>query len=144
MEENHCIIVILFDLIGKLQEWCDKEKKKIAFGIMSNGTLANPDVISKLVSYGLEEIQITLDVVQEINDMRRKYQNGRVSFCTVYKNLLKCLELPISVILRVNLDESNVGLFADFLSLLKLNGIIYSGTLSLAAVDPVPFRGACK
>ncbi|MEO0265171.1 MAG: radical SAM protein [candidate division WOR-3 bacterium] len=137
---------ILFDLIGKLQEWCDKKRKKITFGIMSNGTLANPDVISKLVSYGLEEIQITLDGVQEINDMRRKYQNGRGSFCTVYKNLLKCLEFHISVILRVNLDESNVDLFADLLSLLKLNGIIYKRNfkLSLAAVDPVPFRGACK
>lgn len=108
--------------------------------IITNGYYFTEENIVKLISSGIQEVQITLDGKREIHDSRRPLANGKGTFDTIIRNLDAYYNGPyrdnLIIALRVNIDKSN---YQDFINLHKMlkeryhseKLIIYPGIVTL-------------
>ncbi len=85
------------------------KKRNYIIDIVSNGVDLNyyVDLFNKYKST-LDHIQITVDGVKEIHDKRRIFHNGQGSFDLIMKNIKLAIENNILIILRVNVDDTNI------------------------------------
>ena len=85
------------------------KKRNYTIDIVSNGVDLNyyVDLFNKYKST-LDYIQITVDGVKEIHDKRRIFHNGQGSFDLIMKNIKLAIENNILIILRVNVDDTNI------------------------------------
>ena len=99
-------------------------KKNIIFSSLcvTNGYSINRDVAAKLVKYGLNAMQITLDGPREVHNMRRPLKNGSGTYDTIINNL-KDIAGIIPIYLRTNIDKDNVDCFPRLLDELEENGL---------------------
>lgn len=94
--------------IAKLVKYiADKYRITYVFGIMTNGTLISENQIKELKKLGLWNIQVTLDGDLSVHDVKRIFINGNGTFSTIINNIEKILQ-HISIVIRVNIDESNI------------------------------------
>ena len=82
--------LINFALIEKIVKYIKNNFKfqKIYFGITTNGTLLNENIINFLIKNGFN-IKISLDGPQEIHDRYRIFRKGKGTFDIIIKNLEK-------------------------------------------------------
>ncbi len=92
------------------------------FSIVTNGSMLTKNMADDLYGYGLRYAQITLDGPREVHDSRRYFVNRRGSFDIILKNLLYVQDL-LNVVLRINIDYSNIDDFDELLYELKNMGI---------------------
>ena len=85
------------------------KKRNYTIDIVSNGVDLNyyVDLFNKYKNI-LDHIQITVDGVKEIHDKRRIFHNGQGSFDLIMKNIKLAIENNILIILRVNVDDTNI------------------------------------
>lgn len=85
------------------------KKRKYTVDIVSNGVDLN-HYIKLFNEYKdtLKHIQITVDGVKEIHDKRRIFHDGRGSFDLIMNNIKLSIENDITIVLRVNVDSSNI------------------------------------
>lgn len=98
---------IIEDLSQKILALTDKLNIEYKAGITTNGVLLSESVFSKLVSYKIQDFQITLDGSQEVHDKQRVFLNGKGSFEIIYRNLL-CIRNSsenFGAIVRTNIGE---------------------------------------
>lgn len=99
----------------------DKTKKrKFSLDIVSNGVDLNYfiDTFNKYKDT-LKHIQITVDGVKTIHDQRRIFHNGKGSFDLIIKNIGLALENNIKIVLRVNVDGTNINELPELADELK-------------------------
>ena len=85
----------------------EADKRNIALAIVTNGY--SLDIyLERLKKSNIREIQITLDGVGEVHDIRRPLRGGKGTFEKVSRNISKCLESGISVNLRAVIDKQNI------------------------------------
>jgi uncharacterized protein len=85
------------------------KKRKFSLDIVSNGV----DLQYFIVTFNkykdtLKHIQITVDGVKAIHDKRRIFHDGRGSFDLIIKNIELALNNDITIVLRVNVDGTNI------------------------------------
>lgn len=56
----------------------------------------------------IRQFQITLDGIEEVHNLTRKYLSGEGSFQDVVKNIDMCLELKIPIVVRINIGKKNI------------------------------------
>lgn len=78
--------------------------------LITNGYLMNSSVINRLSKVNITSIQVTVDGTKSIHDARRLTKNGNGTFDKIINNVDIILSKyeKIHVIIRVNLDKSNV------------------------------------
>lgn len=81
--------------------------------IITNGTVMNYDIIEKLVSYGIESYQITIDGPKEMHDQRRPMKSGESGWDIIIDNIRLLSRKGASVSVRINIDKENVCLIKD-------------------------------
>jgi len=106
-----------------VQKLTQKLGVKLQTRLVTNGYLMTPKIIKKLLPFGLTEIHVTLDGVEESHNKRRPLKNGKGSFKTVFDNLIQVskLDKPIEITCRISFDRSNIKDIPALLDLIKEN-----------------------
>ena len=75
----------------------------------TNGYLLTPDVFSRLVSWGINSFQITVDGPDHAHDAHRPLKDGGGTFDQILSNVLamRSFPEPFYVALRINFDRTN-------------------------------------
>jgi uncharacterized protein len=86
----------------------------------TNGYLLTPDVAEKLISWGVQRFQVTLDGTAEDHDKSRPGRNGEPTFEVIFRNLLALKQRPevFRLDLRINFDQNNRDRLTEFVDLL--------------------------
>lgn len=95
------------------------KKRNYTIDIVSNGVDLNHyiDLFNKYKDI-LNHIQITVDGIKEIHDKRRIFHDGRGSFELIMNNIKLAIENDIVIVLRVNVDSTNINELSDLGNLL--------------------------
>ncbi len=102
--------------VCKTKKFSKKTGIKSKFKIITNGTLFH-EKMSKLFSKNsLVYTQITLDGDKKLNDKRRPLLNESISsFNLIYENIPKFMKISKKVVIRINLDNSNIDSIEEFI-----------------------------
>ncbi|NUV00532.1 hypothetical protein XO12_10720 [Marinitoga sp. 1154] len=95
-------------------------EKKIIYesSIITNGYLLNKKIIEKLKEIKVTHLQITVDGIKELHDVRRFLANKKGTFDIIMKNI-KYAEREFNIALRINLDKKIYENFDEFLNYLE-------------------------
>lgn len=113
----HKDLITLF--VSKLKEFTDNNNIELYFDIITNGYLLDKEIINFLDKYGLKEIQITIDGIDEVHDKRRPLRNGEGSFDKIIKNIMHAPKFNGCFVIRVSFDNDNIEDIKKLLSYLK-------------------------
>lgn len=98
---------IIYDLADRLIAICNKSKITYSAMMVSNGFLMKKDVAKELAARGLNLVQITLDGSEEHHDVRRHLLSKKGTYQKIGNVEEWIDEIPITVNIRVNIDERN-------------------------------------
>jgi uncharacterized protein len=94
-------------------------KRNYTIDIVSNGVdLSYFLDLFKKYKNTLKHIQITVDGVKKVHDQRRIFHNGKGSFDLIINNMKLAIQNEILIVLRVNVDGSNINELSDLADLL--------------------------
>lgn len=99
--------------------------------MITNGSLINDEILKKLKSIKVSNIQITIDGTKEKNDKRRLSKDGTPTYQKLVNNVKKTADCGIGVEVRMNTDNINK---EDYLKLVDIfkeydNVDVYMGHL---------------
>lgn len=120
---------ILKDAVKKLKESSVRKNKKISFGVTTNGTLLNDEIINFLCENFQYSLSVSIDGNKEIHDQNRKFANGKGSFDLVINNALKVLQKRKDVRIRMTFNTKSVNSLCD--------NILYLIELGFKTIVPV-------
>ncbi len=110
---------LIRDDFWQILENCFRNKDKITYGILSNGTLLDKDSVQKLKALGIDYFQVSLEGLEEINDKIR----GKGSF----KKIINALELlnsySISSSISMTITKANIQEVPNIICLAKEIGV---------------------
>lgn len=99
---------IIFALSARLHEITQRRNVRSTSSMVSNGYMLDREVATRLHGLGFQLIQVTLDGSQPFHDQRRALHSKRGTYDTIIDNLREWIEdVPIKIVLRVNIDERN-------------------------------------
>lgn len=77
------------------------------FQLVSNGFLLNRERLTQLRSYGLVDLQVTVDGTRETHNARRKHAGGRNTYDQIWENALLAIEIGINTRILSVVDSHN-------------------------------------
>lgn len=109
------------DLAPFFAETAKREGLRFSSHMTTNGYLLTDDVAGRLLSWGINDFQITLDGLPEHHNKHRPGRDGSGTYQTIYDNLVKLSERDedFSVTIRVNFDKTNIDGLEAFLNSLQ-------------------------
>lgn len=124
---------IIINLSKKINKLCTINHVNVSYSITTNGYLLDSTLISMLKQNGLEIVKITLDGSAKIHDTRRKLKSGKGTFDKIIENISKIQELSIAILVRVNIDKSNIDYYSNVVDILKKyrNVTVYPAIVTL-------------
>lgn len=115
---------IIKGLSKRFIEMCKKRGVNYRAGIVTNGYLLTPEVVSELSDLSIHSIQVTLDGTKEQHDQRRPLINGGPTYDTIISNIRKSKDnLPCVISLRINIDKENVDKIDPIINILRENNL---------------------
>lgn len=113
----HINLIKLF--VGELFNYTKSNGIELKLALITNGYLLKQDIVTFLISHGLEEIQITLDGVGEVHDRRRPLRGGGDTFRTIIENVKALKKFDGRFLFRVSFDKSNISNVKKLLKYIK-------------------------
>lgn len=110
--------------------------------IISNGYLLTRKNVDRLLRCGVVGCQVTIDGPEEIHDRRRMLKNGGKTWKRIVDNLKHSLSKSLSMVVRINIDKTNIGYIESLFSDFKRIGIFDKVSFSLGLVTK--FGKVCK
>lgn len=109
------------DLAPFFVEECEKHEVFLSSHMTTNGYLLTPEVATSLLSWRINEFQITMDGLQEDHDCNRPTRDGEGTFQTIFDNLVSLSQRDdsFSVSIRVNYDQANASRLDKFVLLIE-------------------------
>jgi uncharacterized protein len=97
---------------------CTERGVRPGISLITNGLLLTPDVVDRLVPYGLYGVKITLDGDRDTHNRMRPLRGRQGTFDRIIENVRKVAhKVPITI--GGNFDESSVDSYPDLLDFLK-------------------------
>ena len=153
---------VMYTLAERAHRSAQARGTTLAISIITNGLLLTPEIVDRLVPYGLRGVKITLDGDRDTHNRMRPLRGGQGTFDRIVENVRRVAgRVPIAI--GGNFDESSVDSYPallDFLAgqefadkLVKVNfkPVIATrppapkGLLPLTPVDAAgkPLNGTC-
>lgn len=104
---------IIRELSNRFIQICDEHNIVYSAGIITNGYLLTPDVVTELTKYHVNFYQITIDGTRETHNKSRPLRNGNGTYDRIFENLQNCIDLLPMVSLRINVSKNNVTAIND-------------------------------
>ena len=115
----------------------------VSRNLVTNGYLLSLEIIARLQALGdWDVVQVTLDGLPEVHDVRRVLRSGRGTWRRIVDNCGRALEAGLPVNFRVNVDGRNLDTLPDLLDLLAAEGVLPEAGISLGFV--VDSTDACS
>jgi uncharacterized protein len=153
---------VVYYLAGRLWTASKRRGVDLLVNVITNGLLLKPEVVDRLVPFGLNGVKVTLDGDREAHDRRRRLRGGQGTFDRVVRNL-RDVAGRVRLTIGGNFDASNVEAypallaflreqpFADAIDRVSFKPIIRqalappSGRIPVTAIDADgrPLGGAC-
>lgn len=100
------------DIVRKLSmrmiAFCNEKEIMYRASIITNGYLVDDTTVDLFKQCWIRTVQITIDGSKKVHDVRRKLINGNGTYEKVKNAIFLLAENDISVVVRVNLDKSNI------------------------------------
>lgn len=96
--------------------------KQIRYSCQSNGTLLTDEIIDFIKGNGIS-VGISIDGPRKVNDLLRKFPNGKGSFDSIVKGIEKLSRNNISFSVLSVISNQNIGYIIETLAFLKEMGI---------------------
>jgi uncharacterized protein len=126
-------ILPIYDISWHIREWAEKKGVDFSFGIITNGSLINPDLIDKFLTVGLKEIRISIDGDREAHNQKRPFSDGQPTFDLVINNIKSVID-KVNIGVVGNFDRENYASIPRFLDYLAKENILYK----LSKIDFMP------
>lgn len=134
---------IIYDLSNRIKQLCEDNSVTYSAGMVSNGSLFEPDDIDKFKEYHIDRVQFTIDGPPEIHNKRRISISGEDSFGRIIEVVNLLLGNNIKVNIRINIDKNNISHIDILLFLLKDLVKDYS-KLSISFGKVTAYTEVCK
>lgn len=103
------------------KKFCCEKEIELSIDIITNGYLLDKEKINTLLKYDLNGVQITLDGMPEIHNVRRPLINGNETFEKIIQNIDSLLLSSIrELTIRINYDKNNCDNISNLLRFLSL------------------------
>lgn len=102
--------------------------------LVSNGYLLDKENVDALIRDRISLVQVTIDGPQRFHDQRRVLHNGEGTWQTIIDNLKYPLSKGMSVVVRMNIDKSNIDYIEELIEVLKQEEIFDKIRFSLGLV----------
>jgi len=109
---------VMYELADRM--WHATESRDIAMyvNIITNGLLLTPEVVDRMLPYGLNGIKITLDGDRDTHNRMRPLRGGQGTFDRIVENV-RAVAGRVKIAIGGNFDESSVDSFPALLDFLK-------------------------
>ena len=104
---------IIERLSCRIASLCKENQVEYTCSMISNGFLINNRVLKMFETIGLSTIQITVDGDEKTHNSRRRLKNGDATYQQIMDNIQKLSSVPIQVVVRVNIDKTNIDTFSQ-------------------------------
>ncbi|CAN5671970.1 geopeptide radical SAM maturase [soil metagenome] len=108
---------VAYDLSERL--WTASQARGVAMqiNVITNGLLLTPEVVDRLLPFGLNVVKITLDGDRDTHNRMRPLRGGQGTFDKIISNIRKVAD-RCTISLGGNFDESSVGSYPALLDFL--------------------------
>ncbi|MFA5793823.1 MAG: SPASM domain-containing protein [Candidatus Brocadiia bacterium] len=127
----------ILHIAGVLNAWAREQCLRFSFGMITNGSLIDKDLIERLTGYGLTSLRVTLDGDREHHDRRRPFINGRGSFDSIVAKIDSIID-KVGVEIGGNFDRDNLDSFRKLLDFMDAKG--WAGKIQRVLFAPVVAR----
>ena len=118
--------LLYFDIVRymsqEITEICQDNKCRLKMDIVSNGYLLTEEIVEELENLGFFKIQITIDGMKDNHNVRRPLRGGGGTFDKIVENLSLFDDSSMSVLIRMNTDNTNCVDFVELKALIDSLG----------------------
>ncbi|MCK5289177.1 MAG: radical SAM protein, partial [Candidatus Omnitrophica bacterium] len=114
----------IYNISWHLKQWADSNGVRFGFGIITNGSLINPELIDKLLAVGLKELRISIDGYRQEHNKKRPFTNGMPTFDIIIDNIKSVID-KVRVGIMGNFDRENYESIFRFLDYLENEGLFH-------------------
>lgn len=127
----------------KVIEVCDEKNIEYYSHMVTNGVLLDYETALMLTKEcRVRGVQITLDGVEQVNNLTRRLNNGGDSFSIITNNIENIKEL-INVVIRMNVSKNNIGEPIKLIEYITERGWVGQVHLYFAPVEANTEASAC-
>ena len=109
---------VVYYLAERLWHACDARGVRMSINIITNGLLLTPEVVDRLLPFGLNGVKITLDGDRDTHDRMRPLRGGQGTFDRIIDNIRKVAH-KCRIAIGGNFDESSVDSYPALLDFLR-------------------------
>lgn len=109
---------IIAELSRELIGFCGANSITYGASIISNGYLLTEDIISEMISFKIDHIQLTLDGEKCVHDSRRMLRGGAGTYDVTMSKIKLLKNFDIGVSVRVNTDRRNMNSYEKLVSVI--------------------------
>jgi uncharacterized protein len=109
---------IMYALAGRASQAARARGIKLYINIITNGLLLTPDVVDRMLPYGLNGIKITLDGDRDTHNRMRPLRGGQGTFDRIVENVRQVAD-RCRISIGGNFDETSVDSYPALLEFLK-------------------------
>jgi uncharacterized protein len=77
----------VYDLAERAWKACAARKVRMLINVITNGLLLTPDVVDRLIPFGLNGVKVTLDGDRDVHDQQRPLRGGQGTFDRIVENV---------------------------------------------------------
>ena len=125
---------VVYYLAERLWTSCHARRTRMLINVITNGLLLTPDIVDRLLPFGLNGVKITLDGDRETHDRMRPLRGGQGTFDKIIRNV-QSVASKCRVAIGGNFDESSVDSYPALLDFLKEQD--FASRLSKVSFKPI-------
>jgi uncharacterized protein len=109
---------VMYALAERLFAAATSRRVRPAMNIITNGLLLTPEVVDRMLPFGLNGVKITLDGDRDVHNRMRPLRGGQGTFDRIIENIRRVAG-RCRIAVGGNFDESSVDSFPSLLEFLK-------------------------
>ena len=125
---------VLYSLSERLFAACRERGVRMTISIITNGLLLTPDVVERLLPFGLSGVKVTLDGDRDTHNRMRPLRGGQGTFDRIIENVRQVAG-RVRISIGGNFDESSVDSYPALLDFLREQE--FADQLAKVAFKPV-------
>jgi len=110
---------VMYELAEQAHRSTESRGVRLVLSIITNGLLLTPEVVDRLVPYGLDGIKITLDGDRDTHNRMRPLRGGQGTFDRIIENIRQIADRPVRIAIGGNFDETSVDSYPALLDFLE-------------------------
>jgi len=109
---------VMYELAERAWDACQARDVDLRISIITNGLLLTPEVVDRLVPFGLKGVKVTLDGDRDTHNRMRPLRGGQGTFDRIIANVRRVAD-KVAISVGGNFDASSVDSYPALLDFLK-------------------------